>query len=171
MLLCPWDFPGKNNGVGCHFLLQGIFPTQGLNPSLLYFLHWQADSLQRSHFGRKNINGHVCLQASSSVTSILSKGGRSVSHPILSRSSRPCLVRLAQGCCSSPSSLYKSLWNLGGVGIYSSNAVGPTPRQDIIWREIVVVGFMENPLLYLPLVMLLLFPNPGKQEQSWIDFE
>ena len=27
-LLCPWDFPGKNNGVGCHFLLQGIFPTQ-----------------------------------------------------------------------------------------------------------------------------------------------
>ena len=30
-LLCPWDFPGKNTGVGCHFLLQGIFPTQGLN--------------------------------------------------------------------------------------------------------------------------------------------
>ena len=26
-LLCPWDFPGKNTGVGCHFLLQGIFPT------------------------------------------------------------------------------------------------------------------------------------------------
>ena len=24
---CPWDFPGKNMGVGCHFLLQGIFPT------------------------------------------------------------------------------------------------------------------------------------------------
>ena len=30
-LLCPWDFPGKNSGVGCQFLLQGIFPTQGLN--------------------------------------------------------------------------------------------------------------------------------------------
>ena len=28
-LLCPWDFPGKNTGVGCHFLLLGIFPTQG----------------------------------------------------------------------------------------------------------------------------------------------
>ena len=26
-LLCPWDFPGKNNGVGCHFLFQGIFLT------------------------------------------------------------------------------------------------------------------------------------------------
>ena len=31
-LLCPWDSPGKNTGVGCHFLLQGIFPTQGSNP-------------------------------------------------------------------------------------------------------------------------------------------
>ena len=36
-LLCPWDSPGKNTGVGCHFLLQGIFPTQGLNPGLLHF--------------------------------------------------------------------------------------------------------------------------------------
>ena len=34
-LLCPWDFPGKNTGVGCHFLLQGIFPTQGSNFGLL----------------------------------------------------------------------------------------------------------------------------------------
>ena len=31
-LLCPWDFPGKNAGVGCHFLLRGIFPSQGSNP-------------------------------------------------------------------------------------------------------------------------------------------
>ena len=33
-LLRPWDFPGKSTGVGCHFLLQGIFPTQGSNPGL-----------------------------------------------------------------------------------------------------------------------------------------
>ena len=33
-LLRPWDFPGKNTGVGCHFLLQEIFPTLGLNPGL-----------------------------------------------------------------------------------------------------------------------------------------
>ena len=44
-LFCPWDFPGKNTGVGCHFPLQGIFPTQGLNPGLL---HWQVDSLPPS---------------------------------------------------------------------------------------------------------------------------
>ena len=35
------SFPGKNTGVDCHFLLQGIFPTQGLNPHLLHLLHWQ----------------------------------------------------------------------------------------------------------------------------------
>ena len=39
-LLCPWDFPGKNTGVGCYFLLQGIFLTQGSNPHPLYLLHW-----------------------------------------------------------------------------------------------------------------------------------
>ena len=44
-LLCPRDFPGKNIGKGCHFLLQGIFPAQGLNSSLWRLLHWQADSL------------------------------------------------------------------------------------------------------------------------------
>ena len=34
-LLCPWDSPGKNTRVGCRFLLQGIWPTQGLNLGLL----------------------------------------------------------------------------------------------------------------------------------------
>ena len=41
-LFCPWDSPGKNTGVGYHFLLQGIFPTQKSNPGLL---HCQADSI------------------------------------------------------------------------------------------------------------------------------
>jgi len=35
-LLCPWDFSGKNTGVDCHFLLQGIFPTQVWNAGLPY---------------------------------------------------------------------------------------------------------------------------------------
>ena len=39
--LCTWDSPGKNTGVGCHFLLQGIFLTWGWNPCLLCLLHWQ----------------------------------------------------------------------------------------------------------------------------------
>ena len=44
-VLCPWNFLGKNTGVGCHFLLQGNYLTQGLN------LHWQADSLPLCHLG------------------------------------------------------------------------------------------------------------------------
>ena len=42
---CPWDFPSKNTGVACHFLLQGILATQGLNPSLLlvgWILYYQS---------------------------------------------------------------------------------------------------------------------------------
>ena len=48
-LLRPWDFPGKSTEVGCHFLLQGIFYTQGSNLRLLHLLHWQGDSLPLCH--------------------------------------------------------------------------------------------------------------------------
>ena len=51
-LLCPWDFPGKNTGVGCHFLLQEIFLTQGSN---LCLLHWQAGSLPAEPQGKPGI--------------------------------------------------------------------------------------------------------------------
>ena len=44
-LLCPQDSPGKDTGVGCHFLLQGIFLTQGSSLGLLGVLYWQAGSL------------------------------------------------------------------------------------------------------------------------------
>ena len=50
MLLCPWDSPGKNTGMGCHSLLQGIFLAQGLNPGLLtcrqilYYLSYQGST-------------------------------------------------------------------------------------------------------------------------------
>ena len=51
--LCPWDCLGKHAGVGCHFLLQGIFPTQGLNP---FLLHWQTDCLPLHHLGSPQWN-------------------------------------------------------------------------------------------------------------------
>ena len=47
-LLCPWDSPGKNTGVGCHSLLQGIFRTQGSNPGVL---HCRQILYQLSHQG------------------------------------------------------------------------------------------------------------------------
>ena len=49
-LLSPCCSPGKNTGVGCHFPLQGIFPTQGLNPDLLHcwqiLYHWAIGKAQ-----------------------------------------------------------------------------------------------------------------------------
>ena len=36
-LLSPWNSPGKDTTVGCHGLLQGIFPNQGLNPDLPHY--------------------------------------------------------------------------------------------------------------------------------------
>ena len=52
-LLCPRDSPGKNTGVGCYALLQGIFPTQGLNLHLLSLLDWQTDSLSLAPLQKK----------------------------------------------------------------------------------------------------------------------
>ena len=51
-ILCPWDSPGKDTGVGCCALLQGVFSTQGLNPHLLHLLHWQAGSLPQAPSGK-----------------------------------------------------------------------------------------------------------------------
>ena len=54
-LLCLWDSPGKNTGVGCHALFQGIFPTLGLKPSLLFLLHWVAGSLPLVPAGKPSV--------------------------------------------------------------------------------------------------------------------
>ena len=51
-LLCPWDSPSRNTERGCHFLLQGIFLTQGLN---LRLLHWKMNSLPLSHLESSRI--------------------------------------------------------------------------------------------------------------------
>ena len=56
-VLCPWNSPGMNTGVGCHSLLQRIFLTQGSN---LGFPHKQADSLL-SEPPRKHVCVCVCV--------------------------------------------------------------------------------------------------------------
>ena len=55
-LFLPWNFPGKNTGMGCHFLLQEILPTQGSNPRLLCLLHCRWILYLVSHRGSP-----VCL--------------------------------------------------------------------------------------------------------------
>ena len=62
-LLHPWSFLGKSTGVGCHFLLQGIFPTWGSNPSLLHcrqtLYHLSQQGAQ--HKGKWNLT-HISLK-------------------------------------------------------------------------------------------------------------
>ena len=50
-LICPWNFPGKNTGVSCHFLFQGIFLAQGSNPHSKCLLRRQEDSSPLRHLG------------------------------------------------------------------------------------------------------------------------
>ena len=59
-LVCPWGSPGKNTGVGCHALFQGIFPIQESNPHLLCLLHWQAGFLPLVSPG--SVRTCVCVQ-------------------------------------------------------------------------------------------------------------
>ena len=58
-LLCPWNSPGKNPGVGCHSLLQGIFLTQGSNLGLL---HCQQILYHLSHQGRRLVTNRKTVQ-------------------------------------------------------------------------------------------------------------
>ena len=58
MLLCLWGYPGRNTGVDCHALLQGIFLSRGLNPRLL---RWQVDSLPLSHEGSPYTHNGILL--------------------------------------------------------------------------------------------------------------
>ena len=57
-LLCPWDFPGKNTAVGCHLLLQRIFPTLGLNPGIP---HCRQMLYCLSHQGSHTMLLNICI--------------------------------------------------------------------------------------------------------------
>ena len=66
-LLCPWDFSGKNAGAGCHFLPQGIFLTQGLNPWLLSLLQCRWIFYYQCHVGSHTISFFFIVFELSSV--------------------------------------------------------------------------------------------------------
>ena len=83
-LLCPWDSPGKNTGVGCHSLLQGIFLTQGFNPHLLHLLPWQAGSLSLAPPGK-------CLDIIHRPENIKRHEKGSSCFPCVSLAESPCL--------------------------------------------------------------------------------
>ena len=109
-LLCAWDSPGKNTGVGCHALLQGTFPTQGWNPCLLHLLHSQADSLPLEPPGRACAL-NIYLKSHYSSFTLL---------PVLSHRSRNCqAIRqafmsafISKDPCKATKEDYNSLINL-----------------------------------------------------------
>ena len=75
----PGDSPSKNTGVGCHFLLQGIFPTRGSHSSLL---NWQVDSLPLSHQGRPYYY-LMCVNTTEWKMASVSKGHKFTSIEII----------------------------------------------------------------------------------------
>ena len=59
--------PQQEYWMCCHFLLQGIFPTQGLNPYLQWFQNWPGDSLSLSHLGSPRYNDAAAATAAKSL--------------------------------------------------------------------------------------------------------
>ena len=71
-LLCPWESPGENTGVGCHVLLQGILPSRD-GTCLLRLLHWQAGSLSLGPPGKPILYLDLCFIFRASLVAQLVK--------------------------------------------------------------------------------------------------
>ena len=72
-LLCPWDIPAKNAGVGCHSSSRGSFPPRDLsNLHFLWLLNWQADSLRLGHLGSPRTWNEKCKMKHSVLITNLS---------------------------------------------------------------------------------------------------
>ena len=119
------EFSCKNTGAGCHFLLQGIFPTQGSN---LCLLHWQADSLSLGHLGKP---GCYCRYFLFIISFLVTKN---FTCEVLS-----CLNMSGKWCGRSPWSLLcERLRCLEGEGSCSENErqqLSAWERRESHWRE------------------------------------
>ena len=116
-LLCPWDSPGKNTGVGCYFLLQGIFPIQRLNPHILDLLHWQADSLSSEPPGNPKESLGTIMNSINSISCIFQQSFLRYCHvssekhlPFLQGGERVCVCVHVCACMHTGSVVSNSLW-------------------------------------------------------------
>ena len=75
--LCPWNFLDRNTQVGCHFLHQGVFLTQGSNTYLLCLLHWQIDSSPLCYLGGSPRWGRLHFKCQSVVLDFWPTGYKS----------------------------------------------------------------------------------------------
>jgi len=142
------DSPGKNPGVGCHALLQGIFLTQGSNPSLLYLLYWQASSLPLAPPGKPrwaDILTQICStswfkdihwRSRNELTCIISLK-LSLTFPLFSKSFSFSEVKL-----SPTISYFSRFWVLSGVQ-YSSSS-GPYYPSTIAFNICILGIFSEK---------------------------
>ena len=70
-LLCPWNSPGKNTGLGCHSLLQGIFLTQGANAGVSHSRH-SLHHLSHQEIPISAISCDICLSLTDFTGMIIS---------------------------------------------------------------------------------------------------
>ena len=89
-------FPGKNTEVSCHFLLQGIFLTQGCNLCLLRLLHWQVDSLPLRCLGSPKVGIQV---SSRIIKELLTKDGK---WTLEGKAMSPAISARTSFCVASP---------------------------------------------------------------------
>src|SRR5574340_769900 len=101
-LPCPWDSPGKNTGVGCHFLLQGTFLTQGSNLGLLHCKQTLYGKLEVGGASRHS-TGFGALEEG-----LISSSGRNLRVPLTSDSDRKVPADLGQ---ESQASSWVEAWN------------------------------------------------------------
>ena len=126
---CPWNYPGKNTGVGCHFLLQGIFPTQELNPRILCLLHWQVDCLPLAPPGKPS-----CLPTITYIQ-VLPKSGKQQGLP-------PWLQKMDSNLHGSKSVVNAGvswLHSLIGLGQGAGQAWLPSPQSPSIVSGLITV--------------------------------
>ena len=108
-LLCPWDSPDKNIGMGCHSLLQGIFPTQGLNSGLLHcrqiphhLSHWRSPNVSIIHDYLTRLMGRLKIVISVEMVSATQNGAKAKCLI------RHCLDNLQEGKGGNPGKWFES---------------------------------------------------------------
>ena len=142
-LLCPWDFPGKNTRVDCHFLLQGIFPTQRLNPRLLHCSSVQFSCSVVSNSLQPHELQHAWPPCPSPTPRVYSNSCTLIwwCHPTISSSVVP-FSSCPQSFPASGSFPMSQLFTSGGQssGISASASVLPMNTQD--WSPLGWIGWI-----------------------------
>ena len=124
-LLCPWDLSGRNTGVGCHFLLQGLFLSQGSNPHLWHLLPWQSSSLPLAPPGKPihrapsaNYSFRLCILAGSALCPM--------SHQLMTRTN----LRGSGGSLAVyPRSLITGIFGSQDSSPSLTTGLGPPPHE------------------------------------------